>query len=203
MKNRLNANTDSVRFAHASWLFNDAENPRSGFLTNGFLTLLLLLSMMMLFSSPGHAKELPDYAKLVEEQSAAVVRITAVTQVTPASANDSQPRFQGQEVPEMFTRFFEQMPQQPDGKRRPGAGFGSGFIVSEDGYVVTNAHVIDGADEIRVSLHDKREFDAEVIGADTRTDIALLKIGAEDLPVVTLGDSDDLRVGQWVLAIRV
>ena len=87
-------------------------------------------------------------------------------------------------------------------QREPEAqSVGSGFIIGTDGYVITNAHVVDGADEVTVKLSDKREFKAKVIGADKRTDIALLKIDAKDLPKVTIGDPDKLRVGEWVVAI--
>ncbi|MEM7208924.1 MAG: DegQ family serine endoprotease [Pseudomonadota bacterium] len=164
------------------------------------LLAFCVITLAVLFSSPVFANQLPDYADLVEEQSAAVVRITALAPVTPASAQAPDSFSQRDDIPELFKRYFDQMPNQPGTPRR-GNGFGSGFIVSDDGYVVTNAHVVDGAETIRVSLHDKREFDATLIGADERTDVALLKIDAENLPQVELGDSDEIRVGQWVLAI--
>ena len=166
------------------------------------LLLMILFTTLAIFSvSPAFAKLLPDYAKLVEDQSPAVVRITAVAPTVPTSGTPPNEQQLPENVPEFFKRFFEQMPNQPDRGPRRGAGFGSGFVISEDGYVVTNAHVVDGAEDIRVSLHDRREFDATLIGADKRTDIALLKIDADGLSTVDLGDSDDVKVGQWVLAI--
>ncbi len=166
---------------------------------NGTLSLFLLLALAVLSVAPAFAKALPDYAKLVEEQSAAVVRVTAVAPTVATSSTAPGSQSMPQQIPEQFKRFFEQMPNRPG--PRGGAGFGSGFIMSDDGYVVTNAHVVDGAEEIRVSLQDRREFVATLVGADKRTDVALLKIDASDLTAVSLGDSDDLQVGQWVLAI--
>ncbi len=102
---------------------------------------------------------------------------------------------------DMMRRFFgmPQQPQQPRRHRREGAG--SGFIISEDGYILTNSHVVGDADRIRVRLHDGREFEAENIGTDPRSEVAIIKIDAEDLPVVPLGDSSDLEVGEWVIAV--
>jgi serine protease Do len=101
-----------------------------------------------------------------------------------------------------FFRRFGQVPPRRGQEREPEAqSVGSGFIIGADGYVITNAHVVDGADEVTVNLSDKRDFKAKVIGADKRTDIALLKIDAKDLPRVTIGDPDKLRVGEWVVAI--
>src|SRR5690606_15066636 len=103
-------------------------------------------------------------------------------------------------VPEIFRRFFGPIPpgQQPRGERHSA---GSGFIVSADGYILTNNHVVDGADQVTVRLSDRRELDAKIIGTDEQTDIALLKIDAGGLPVVSIGDSTKLRPGQWVVAI--
>ena len=165
------------------------------------MLFILLTTLSIFYSSPAFAKLLPDYATLVEEHSAAVVRITAVAPTQPVSSTAPDAQQIPENMPEFFRRFFEQMPNQPNQPRRRGAGFGSGFIISEDGYIVTNAHVVDGAEDIRVSLQDQREFDATLIGADKRTDLALLKIEADALQIVNLGDSDDVRVGQWVLAI--
>src|SRR5690606_19541698 len=108
------------------------------------------------------------------------------------------------EIPEFFRRFFGPgmpfpMPQDP--RSRGGTSLGSGFIISADGYVLTNHHVIDGADTVTVKLSDSREFEAEVVGSDEKSDIALLKIDANGLPVLRLGDSKQLRPGQWVVAI--
>jgi len=101
------------------------------------------------------------------------------------------------ELPPQFRYFFDNIPQQ----QRPTSGFGSGFVISEDGYIVTNAHVVDSADEVRIELADRTEYVATIVGSDERSDIAVLKIAANDLATVTLGDSDTVNVGQWVLAI--
>jgi serine protease Do len=144
--------------------------------------------------------ELPDFENLVEEHGPAVVSISTTRQT---AALGSGPRGgPGQEqIPEFFRRFFDQQPGQQMPRPEPANAIGSGFIISEDGYILTNAHVVREAKEILVGLTDRREFPAEVIGADTKTDVALLKIDAEDLPVVSVGNSDALNVGQWVLAI--
>ena len=128
-----------------------------------------------------------------------------------SSASTSRRRSGGTRVPELseddpFYEFFRRFGQIPRPRGGPEREFeqqsvGSGFIISSDGYLITNAHVVDGADEVNVKLSDKREFKAKVIGADKRTDVALLKIEAKDLPKVTIGDPDKLQVGEWVVAI--
>ena len=152
------------------------------------------------------ARELPDFTRLVEEQGGAVVNIST-TQAVRRSALPQVPGMEDDEVMEFFRRF---VPRQPPGQG-PGQGqgpgrpesrsLGSGFILSNDGYILTNAHVVDGADEINVKLTDKREFKAKVIGADKRTDVALIKIEGANLPVVKFGDPNKLKVGEWVVAI--
>ena len=141
---------------------------------------------------------LPDFTELYEKQAATVVSID-VTQ--------KMKRSRGPELSEddPFYEFFRRFGQVPR-RGAPERDFdqqsqGSGFIISADGYLVTNAHVVDGADEVNVKLADKREFKAKVIGADKRTDVALLKIDAKDLPKVTIGDPEKLKVGEWVVAI--
>src|SRR5690606_18084363 len=105
-----------------------------------------------------------------------------------------------EQVPEFLKKFFEgledapQMPSQPESS-------GSGFIIEEDGYILTNRHVVDGADRIIVRLSDRRELEATLVGQDPRSDLALLKVEADDLPTVKIGSSDKLKVGEWVLAI--
>ncbi len=146
------------------------------------------------------AGTLPDFSGLVEEEGDAVVKISVITDMTQ-TASSGVPGFNPEQLPEQFRRFFEQLPQNPEPKQRRGTGFGSGFIISDDGYIITNAHVVDNAAEIRVGLQDRREYQAELIGSDPASDIALLKLDATNLPVVTIGDSDSLRVGEWVLAI--
>lgn len=166
------------------------------------LMLLAMFALLMASMKPVRAASLPDFQSLVEAQSAAVVKVTVTTSGSKGgSLADKIPGMpEGGEVPEFFRHFFDQLPkQQPKGRK--GQGFGSGFILSKDGYIATNAHVVDGADEVLVSLRDRHEYRAEIIGMDKRTDIALLKIEADNLSTVQLGDSDKLKVGQWVLAI--
>jgi serine protease Do len=145
-------------------------------------------------------RELPDFTELAEKQGPAVVNVSS-TQVIrgqrfahPLPFDEEDPAF------EFFRRF---MPRQIPGMPREfrNQSLGSGFIVSADGYVLTNAHVVDAADEVLVKLTDKREFKAKVVGADKRTDVALLKIEASGLPVVKFGDPGKLKVGEWVVAI--
>ena len=144
-------------------------------------------------------RELPDFTRLVEEQGAAVVNIST-TQAARRAAVPRIPNMEDEEVLEFFRRFIPR--QQPGpGPRPESRSLGSGFIISADGYILTNAHVIDSADEINVKLTDKREFKAKVIGADKRTDVALIKIEAAGLPSVRMGDPTRLRVGEWVVAI--
>lgn len=153
---------------------------------------------------------LPDFADLVDRVGPAVVNIRTTQRIVPGQ-RDSQV---DEEMQEFFRRFFgvpmPPSPQQPDRRgQRPSPtpeqevprGVGSGFIISGDGFVLTNAHVIEGADEVYVRLTDKREFKAKVIGADRRTDVALVKIEGNNLPKLTIGDSSRIRVGEWVIAI--
>jgi serine protease Do len=144
-------------------------------------------------------RELPDFTRLVEEHGAAVVNIST-TQAARRAAVPQMPNMEDEEVLEFFRRFIPR--QQPGpGPRPESRSLGSGFIISADGYILTNAHVIDSAEEINVKLTDKREFKAKVIGADKRTDVALIKIEAAGLPAVRLGDPTKLKVGEWVVAI--
>jgi serine protease Do len=145
------------------------------------------------------AAELPDFTRLVERNGPAVVNIQAT--VSPAAARTQAPDADDQDVPDIFRRFFG-----PNGPRAPQQGgerrsAGSGFIISADGYVLTNNHVVGDADQVTVRLPDRRELDAKVIGTDEQTDIALLKIEATGLPVVSIGDSTQLKPGQWVVAM--
>ncbi|HET7843591.1 MAG TPA: DegQ family serine endoprotease [Xanthomonadales bacterium] len=155
----------------------------------------------MLAAAGAHAQSLPDFTGLVERNSPAVVNITASSSGT--ASNDDEAGSQGfgddEEVPEIFKRLF---PQPPEGHPAiPRVAGGSGFIISADGYVLTNHHVVSGADEVNVRLKDRREFIAKVIGSDPQSDIALLKIDATGLPAATLGKSSGLKPGQWVVAI--
>ncbi|RJG07896.1 DegQ family serine endoprotease [Noviherbaspirillum cavernae] len=153
---------------------------------------------------------LPDFTDLVERTGAAVVNIRTTERV---KNGQGIPGSDDEEMQEFFRRFFGvPMPprQQPAPRnRKPGPqqdeevqrGVGSGFIISPDGFVLTNAHVVDGADDVYVTLTDKREFKAKIIGVDKRTDVAVVKIEGSNLPRLTIGDPGKLRVGEWVIAI--
>lgn len=165
---------------------------------------MTLLSVAMLVQVPAWARELPDFTELAEKHGAEVVNISVTQNVHVESP------FQGMPQDEMMQEFLRRfgipnmpgMPgqggEQPDYKSK---SLGSGFIISNDGYVLTNAHVVNEADEVIVKLTDKREFKAKIIGMDKRTDVALLKIDATGLPKATLGDPNKLKVGEWVAAI--
>jgi len=161
---------------------------------------LTSLFALALLSAGAFAQQLPDFTQLVQKNAPAVVNIKAThTGNDDAQGNQVDP----QDVPEIFRRFFG--PQGPGGGHPRFDGtrvsMGSGFIISSDGYVLTNNHVVDGADQITVRLSDRRELDAKVIGTDVDSDIALLKVDATGLPTVAIGDSSKLKPGQWVVAI--
>ncbi|MGH1359021.1 MAG: Do family serine endopeptidase [Burkholderiaceae bacterium] len=144
----------------------------------------------------------PGFSRIVAEHGAAVVNITVKSKAADDDDNQAQLPFDPDSLPEFFRRFGAPESFGKRGPRRgPVGGEGSGFIVSQDGIVLTNAHVVDQADEVVVKLTDRREYTAKVLGADKRTDVAVLKIDAEDLPVVKFGQPDQLSVGEWVLAI--
>ncbi|MGH1462046.1 MAG: DegQ family serine endoprotease [Neptuniibacter sp.] len=164
----------------------------------------LIFSVFIVISQPLFAAELPDFKSLVKEASPAVVNISTVQK--PHASDNKHPLIgpNGEKIPDIFRHFFR-MPDefQRDGRpqRKTPQSLGSGFIISEDGYLLTNHHVVSGADKVIVRLADRRELEAEVIGTDERSDVALLKIEATGLPVVKLGKSKALDVGEWVLAI--
>ncbi|NND89374.1 MAG: DegQ family serine endoprotease [Granulosicoccus sp.] len=162
--------------------------------------LLWLALLPIIAVTPSFANTLPDFSALVESEGDAVVKVSVVADASQSSTSGI-PGFDPEQIPEQFRRFFEQLPQNPSPVPRRGVGFGSGFIISDDGYIITNAHVVNDATEIRVGLIDRREFPATLVGSDPASDIALLKIDASGLPVVEIGDSDALKVGEWVLAI--
>ncbi|AXY42702.1 DegQ family serine endoprotease [Halomonas sp. JS92-SW72] len=168
------------------------------------LSLWMLLAATLLAWQSAAARGLPDFTELVEEAAPGVVNIS--TTRTVQSRDNPLQGFGGQELPEIFRHFFGDRFPAPPGGSAPGRpqerqSLGSGFIISDDGYILTNAHVVDGADEILVRLSDRRELAAELVGSDERTDVALLKVDADALPTLKLGDSDVLRVGEWVAAI--
>jgi len=154
----------------------------------------LVLLIGVICSTSALAKELPDFTDLVEKQGPAVVNISTTQIVQNMQGIPNIP--EDDPFYEFFKRFAPQVPREQESQ-----SLGSGFIISADGYIMTNAHVVDHADKITVRLTDKREFSAKVIGADKRTDVALLKIDATGLPKITIGDSSKLKVGEWVVAI--
>ncbi|WP_236123915.1 DegQ family serine endoprotease [Pseudomonas cichorii] len=162
--------------------------------------------MMMLGQvAVAQAEDLPDFTVLVEQASPAVVNISTRQKMPDRAMAAQVPDMEG--LPPMLREFLER--SMPPGSRAPGKGdrqreaqsLGSGFIISGDGYVLTNNHVIDGADEIIVRLSDRSELKAKLVGTDPRTDVAVLKIDGKNLPTAKLGNSNKLKVGEWVLAI--
>jgi serine protease Do len=158
-------------------------------------------------SAPTPTVQLPDFTELVERVGPTVVNIRTLERAFARGPGGSGPDL-SPDIEEFFRRFGIPLPGRPDPRRGPRdddqpqqRGVGSGFILSADGYVMTNAHVVEGADELLVTLTDKRELKARLIGADRRTDVAVVKIDASDLPYVKIGDVGRLKVGEWVLAI--
>jgi serine protease Do len=166
------------------------------------LRYLVVLTVFMLSATvSAQTKELPDFTGLVEKYGAAVVNISTV-QAQRDTMAQLFPEFQNIPEDSPFYEFFRRHMQPFSAPRKSEPrSMGSGFIISADGYILTNAHVVESAEEITVKLNDKREFVGEVIGTDKKTDIALIKIDAESLPEVSTGDPDELRVGEWVVAI--
>ncbi len=156
--------------------------------------LIILATLLMVGTvSPSPVRaDYPEFTELVKKASPAVVNIR--------TTRSTSKRFEGlneQKVPEMFRRFFREMPD----RQKPGPGAGSGFIIDSDGYILTNNHVVDGAEEIIVALSDRREREAVIVGQDALSDLAVLKIEGENLPTLDMGSSDSLEAGQWVVAI--
>ncbi|UTW07047.1 DegQ family serine endoprotease [Pseudomonas benzenivorans] len=167
-----------------------------------------LLAVVLLGQTIAAHAELPDFTELVEDASPAVVNISTRQKIPErvASGGGQLPIPDLEGLPPMFREFFErnipQVPRSPGGGRqREAQSLGSGFIISADGYVLTNNHVIADADEILVRLSDRSELEAKLVGTDPRSDVALLKIDGKNLPTVKLGKSEELKVGEWVLAI--
>lgn len=173
----------------------------------------------LVFAQPAVATPsaaLPDFTDLVDKVGPAVVNIRTTERSKMGAQGNSSlpPGMDDPEMQEFFRRFFgvpipRQQPETPRGRRQGPQqqeeevprGVGSGFIISPDGYVLTNAHVVEGADEVYVTLTDKREYKAKMIGSDKRTDVALVKIEGSNLPRLNFGDSNKVRVGEWVIAI--
>ncbi|WP_300425649.1 DegQ family serine endoprotease [Thalassolituus sp.] len=157
-----------------------------------------IVGFLVIFSSAARA-DLPDFRDLVKDASPAVVNISTVQH--PGNANRySQQYGLPDEMPEIFRHFFGAPMPSPRGKQDR-ESLGSGFIISKDGYILTNNHVVQDADEIVVRLNDRRELEATLVGADPSSDLAVLKVDAKNLPTVRLGNSDKLDVGEWVVAI--
>jgi serine protease Do len=187
------------------------------------IALVSAASVATLFSGDVHAQSsrgLPDFADLVERTGPAVVNIRTTARARSNAAGQGTNPGAGPRAPEgldendpfyeFFRRFF---PPRGPGQPQPNTpapqgrgeevprGVGSGFIISNDGFVLTNHHVVDGADEVYVTLTDKREFKAKLIGSDRRTDVAVVKIEGSGFPTLRFGDPNRLRVGEWVVAI--
>lgn len=173
--------------------------------------VLINIGLILLFAQavPAFARVtgLPDFTSLVDQAGPAVVNIQ-VTQFgqrardnpqAGAESND-QPPYSEEDIPELFRRFFD-VPGNPNYDQPDRRGAGSGFIFEADGYIITNHHVVDGADQIIVRLADRREFEATLVGSDPTSDIALLKVDAQNLPTLALGNSANLLAGEWVAAI--
>ncbi|MBX8543101.1 DegQ family serine endoprotease [Pseudomonas cichorii] len=166
---------------------------------------LIAVVMMLGQVAVAQAEDLPDFTGLVEQASPAVVNISTRQKMPDRAVAGQIPDMEG--LPPMLREFLER--SMPPGSHAPGKGdrqreaqsLGSGFIISGDGYVLTNNHVIDGADEIIVRLSDRSELKAKLVGTDPRTDVAVLKIDGKNLPTAKLGNSNKLKVGEWVLAI--
>jgi len=165
---------------------------------NIFFRALLVLAV---FAPTMASADLPDFTGIVDRAQNSVVNISTKTRIKPSSSK----QFEIPELPEgspfgdLFDKFFDR--DELERRHRDSQSLGSGFIISEDGYILTNHHVISGADEVIVRMVSRKEYTARVIGSDEASDVAVLKVDADDLPVLKLGDSDDLKVGEWVLAI--
>ena len=172
--------------------------------TQAVFGALLLAWVFAVPPALAQMRGLPDFTELVEQVGPSVVNIRTVERSRGAAGSGSQ----DEQMLEFFRRFGIPLPpnaprgQRPDrNEEETPRGVGSGFIVSADGFVMTNAHVVEGADDVIVTLTDKREFKARIIGSDRRTDVAVVKIEATGLPAVKLGDAARVRVGEWVMAI--
>jgi serine protease Do len=194
--------------------------PSSFGLSYVFAAVLGLCTVASVFPTSVQAQSapavrgLPDFADLAEAASPSVVNIRTMEKSKVSSAAGPGGSGMDEEMQEFFRRFFGDRVPLPgprsgprpnpapkeEGEETP-RGVGSGFILSADGFIMTNAHVVEGADEVLVTLTDKREFKAKIIGADKRTDVAVVKIEATGLPAVKIGDATKIRVGEWVMAI--
>lgn len=172
------------------------------------LAVTIGIAILPVQHAVAQSRALPDFTDLVEQVGPSVVNIRTLERVVQRQQQGASPA--DEEMLEFFKRFGLPMPNMPRQAPRPNSpkqeeelprGVGSGFILSSDGLIMTNAHVVDGADEVIVTLTDKREFKAKIIGSDRRSDVALVKIEASGLPAVKVGDVNRLKVGEWVMAI--
>ena len=164
-----------------------------------WLALHAAVALILVSAANAWSAALPDFTGIVEKNSGAVVKILS-TQKAPSARGtppDIDPRYLEQ-MPEIFRHLFDNRGQP---RQRERQSMGSGFVISSDGFILTNHHVVDGADTVQVRLSDRREYDAKVVGTDKRSDLALLKVEAKGLPVVTFGNPGELKVGEWVVAI--
>ena len=167
-------------------------------LTPAILGVALLLGATVPASA---ADRVPDFTQIVETNRSAVVHIATTQTVSRESGSLPEGLMERLPPDSPFRDFFERFERGGPGQQRERSSLGSGFVISEDGYVLTNAHVVNEADQIIVKMEDRQEYEAEVVGVDKPSDVALLKIDADGLDTVELGDSEELSVGQWVLAI--
>ena len=178
-------------------------------LATAVLAFGFLAAVIAPHSALAQVKGLPDFTELVEQVGPSVVNIRTLEKVSSREAQAGSP---DEEMQELFRRFFgvpmpapnaprQQRPNRPEPEQERPRGVGSGFVLSADGFIMTNAHVVEGADQVMVTLPDKREFKARIVGADKRTDVAVVKIEATGLPAVKIGDVNRLKVGEWVMAI--
>lgn len=165
--------------------------------TRWFLLAIVLITL----SVPVSARHLPDFVPLAEKYSPAVVNISSSRESVAAESGRMPELPEGMPFGDLFERFFGERGERGLPERFDRSSMGSGFIYTEDGYILTNHHVVENAGEIIVRLSDRRVFNAELIGSDPQSDIAVLKIEAQDLPTLRLGSSESLKVGEWVLAI--
>ena len=172
----------------------------SGFILK-FFRLIFFSVLLLIWHDTYSQNNLPDFTSIVEKNIPAVV-IVNVVKKNPNNFNNSP--FNSPEMPkdlrDYFGKFFDHR-NGNNGERRQIPAFGSGFILTDDGYIMTNYHVISNAEEISIRLSDQTVMEAELIGSDPRSDLALLKVDGEDLPTVTVGTTEELKVGEWVLAI--
>jgi len=163
-------------------------------------TFIVLIALMAsLIANQSRASGLPDFTELVEEHAPVVVNISTISK-SKASQSNRLPDME--QVPDFLRHFFgAPSPYQDRDEQKERSSTGSGFVVTDDGYILTNNHVVEGADEIYVRFNDRSEMLAELVGSDKRSDLAVLKVDADNLPTAKLGKSKDLKVGEWVFAI--